>query len=131
MLAPLDLNAISLMREKVFWLAALAMTTAYAIKGGCRHIYYLDPTTIPTVLKYNYIAQAIGILSMAIGKLSVGALIIRILGKSAAKWQLRTIYAILITYMLLSIINVILNLAQCSPMAALWDKSIINAHCWN
>jgi magnesium-transporting ATPase (P-type) len=104
----------------------------YIENGGARHVYYIVPEKIPAVIRDSLVAQALGVLTPALGKMSVAAVMVRLLGRSTSvwKWQLWGLYIIMAIYMVMSILVVVFVFAQCSPTAALWDTTITNAHCW-
>ena len=116
--------------EQAVWFGAVIVTTLYANKGGTRHIEYLTDAEIPNVMKLAFIAQAFGIFSPVFGKLSVAALMVRILGRSLKKWQLISFYIFLAVYTVLNVLTCIFTFVQCKPTAALWDPAIPNAKCW-
>lgn len=117
---------------KLLWIATIAVTTVYTENGGARHVYYIAPEKVPVVIRDSLIAQALGVLTPALGKMSVAAVMVRLLGRSTNvwKWQLWCLHIIMAIYMVMSILVVIFVFVQCNPTAALWDTTIKNARCW-
>ena len=99
------------------------------MSGGNKHIFYI--TDLTNVLKYDVFNALFGGLSQVLGKLSVGALIIRLMTRGAFKIHKIMIYTCMVTYIILTILLISIEFAQCKPAAALWDKTIMPASCWN
>ena len=114
---------------QVLFFVLTILVTLMAGKGGARHIYYLDPPHISTVVKYNWICQPFGIMSVAIGKLAVGLLILRILG-SRTFWRKWFLYSSLTFTVLISASCCIINFVQCDPPRALWEQ-VPGSSCWD
>ncbi|KAL9599862.1 MAG: hypothetical protein Q9219_003556 [cf. Caloplaca sp. 3 TL-2023] len=108
------------------------MWSVYASKGYARHMYYLRRPQLVDAGKLNAISRSLCVISIGIGKISVAFLIERFAGPSRwRKWLLRFIS---ISIVLSATITVILFYAQCQPVAAVWDKSMIKAgtgKCWD
>ena len=97
--------------------------------GGARHLYYLDPHQITTAVKYNWMIQPFGIMCIAVGKLAVGFLILRLLD-SRSKWRKWFLYITLTITIVTSAVCCVINFVQCSPPRALWEK-VPGSSCWN
>ncbi|TEY48382.1 hypothetical protein BOTCAL_0294g00100 [Botryotinia calthae] len=110
------------------FIGAIVVTTIYAVKGGCRHIFYLTPSQIVEIVKLNFVAQAFGITSPTLGKLSVGFLMQRILGPHTVyrKWFIHIVMAV---YGLWTALTVIFTYTQCTPTSALWNPTP-DMKCW-
>lgn len=113
---------------KLVFIGAIVVTTIYAVKGGCRHIFYLTPSQIIETVKLNFVAQAFGITSPTLGKLSVGFLMQRILGPHTVyrKWFIHIVMAV---YGLWTALTVIFTYTQCTPTSALWNPTP-DMKCW-
>ena len=97
--------------------------TIYAERGYARHIYYLTPQELPDVLKLNTISRSLCMFSIAIAKIGVAFLIERFAGPMRwRKWLLRFIS---ITTFVTAVITLTLFYAQCSPVQAVWNKSML------
>ena len=71
------------------------MATVLAHQGGFRHVYYLHPDRISPSIRLNWMTQPFAIMGLALGKISVALLILRIMGQSFyRRWFLRTIIAL-------------------------------------
>lgn len=57
--------------------------TLFAKNGGGRHVFYLSIHTISNIIKYNYVATPLYIMSFAFAKTSIGLLLLRILGQTS------------------------------------------------
>lgn len=97
--------------------------------GGARHLYYLEPQNLVLVLKYNFSSQPFGAMAATVGKCSVAFLLLRILGPNTV-WRKRFLYLQLVIYMAITIMNIIVTFAQCSPPRALWER-VPGSKCWN
>ena len=96
--------------------------------GGARHLYYLEPQDVVLVLKYNFMSQPFGALAAVVGKSSVALLMLRIIGPKT-DWRKRFLYLQLVIYMAITVVNIVLLFAQCSPSRALWEK-VQGSKCW-
>ena len=98
------------------------------LNGGARHLYYLTPAEIHTVLKWNWISQPFGTMALAFGKASVAFLLLKIIGPNTVwrKWFLWTSMGV---FFILATLASIFNYAQCNPPRALWDH-VPGAVCW-
>ncbi|KAL8687846.1 MAG: hypothetical protein Q9218_006091 [Villophora microphyllina] len=108
---------------------ALSLSTIYIKHGGTRHLFFVKPEDIVLLLRYNAMSQPFGALASAVGKSSIGFLMLRIMGPQTV-WQKRVIYSQLAVYMIITILDIILIFAQCSPPRALWEK-VPDSKCWN
>ena len=121
----------------VFWLqfqffqvTLAAFVTHYALIGGTRHLYYLTPPEIEQVLKWSYIFQCWGIFACTPTKASIALLINRIM-RPFRGWRFWLIVVVITLLAIINTLDSIFTYVQCNPAAALWDKSITNAKCWN
>ncbi|KAF7511805.1 hypothetical protein GJ744_003536 [Endocarpon pusillum] len=113
----------------IVYLAGLVLCTVYVVNGGGRHLYYLKPDEIVTVMKYNLICQPFGVMASALGKVSVAFLVLRLIGPTTV-WRRRFLYSNAMLFMLLSILSFVLFFAQCTPLRATWEP-VPGARCWN
>ncbi|KAL9630017.1 MAG: hypothetical protein Q9204_004946 [Flavoplaca sp. TL-2023a] len=113
-------------------LAVAIMWTVYAGKGYARHMYYLKPPQLSHAGELNAISRSLCVLGIGIGKVSVAFLIERFAGPS--KWRKYLLRSISISIVVSALLTVILFYAQCQPVQALWDKSLLKAgkaKCWD
>lgn len=101
--------------------------TIYAHAGGGRHAFYLSQTTREFALKLNWISQSPGILAIAMGKISVAFLILRIVPQDRLRRWLLYIGAGTIAILLGC--QCIMIYAQCRPPRALWMFNV-DGKCW-
>ena len=102
-----------------------------SVHGGFQHLYYVDKSSLPYILKLNYIAQPINTMSEAFGKISIAFLLLRIMGMTQKRkeWSL---YIIIVMTTAIGIITSFLTFFQCKDPRALWDKADFgNVECWN
>ena len=107
--------------------------TLMILNGGCRHLYFLlsSPGGIEqviTVTKLFYICQPFAIMCIATGRMSVGALLLKILGISY--WRKRFVWFTIVSTFLVSMLNSILLFVACTPAEGLWNI-LITANCWD
>lgn len=105
------------------------MTTLLALNGGARHLRYLTPSEISTVLKLNWAAQPWGIASFGLGKISTAFLILRI-QSSATVWRKRFLHWSIGITIVATVISILSLFVQCNPPRALWEE-VPGAKCWN
>ncbi|KAL8881778.1 MAG: hypothetical protein Q9198_001089 [Flavoplaca austrocitrina] len=108
------------------------MWTVYAGKGYARHMFYLKPPQLSHAGELNAISRSLCVLGIGIGKVSVAFLIERFAGPS--KWRKYLLRSISISIVVSALLTVILFYAQCQPVQALWDKSLLKAgkaKCWD
>lgn len=104
-----------------------------AALGGFRHLYYLTPEQTSEALRWSWIGQPWVIMGFATGKISVGLLMLRILGSSTV-WRKLILFFAVGGAFVFSVLNIIFTYAQCRPVQALWDPSLLangQATCWD
>ena len=79
------------------------------------------------VTELNWISQAICIVAIATGKVSVAILIGRLMGPS--KWRKWFLYFLSATVLILATVCIAIIFAQCKPTRALWVPFI--GSCWD
>ena len=77
--------------------------------------------------KFNWLAQAISVMAVSTGKVSVAILIGRIMGPG--RWRKWLLYFLSITSFALACVVIIIMFVQCSPSRALWEDPI--GKCWD
>ncbi|KAL9105148.1 MAG: hypothetical protein Q9187_008806 [Circinaria calcarea] len=102
------------------------------LAGGCRHTIYLILDKglggLETIARFWYIAQPFAIMAIAVGRISVAVLILRIMGPS--KWRKIFLYFSIISTFVISSATCILMFLACNPPKALWNP-LIKAKCWD
>lgn len=114
---------------QTLYLVAIILATINLLSGGARHLYYLKPDEIITVLKYNWISQPFGIMASVFGKSSVAFLVLRLIGPNTI-WRKRFLYVNLLLYLFASVAACVIIFKQCTPSRALWEP-VPRARCWN
>lgn len=102
-------------------LALTVLVTVLEQQGGGRHLYYLTPPELVSILRLFWITQPFGIMVLTLAKVSIGFLLIRLLGPGKP-WRRWLIYINMIITFLVGAADSILGFAQCSPPRALWEK---------
>ena len=98
-----------------------------------RHLYYLSGPETIEALKWSWVSQPFVIMGFATGKISVGLLLLRIIGPNTV-WRKWILYFSITTAFIFSAINVVLTFVQCTPVAGLWNPALLasgEAHCWD
>ena len=95
--------------------------------GGGRHEYYLTPPQIIESLKWVDFSEFLLFWSAAFTKISICIFVMRIPNSKRLNYLLYSLMA-LVTFA--NGAAVIVFLAQCRPLEALWDPAV-NGNCWN
>lgn len=100
--------------------------------GGCRHLYYLildkGPAGIVKITRLFYICQPFAIMGIAVGRISVALLVLRIMVLTV--WRKRFLWFTIISTFIISALNSVLLFAPCSPVAAVWNP-FLESTCWD
>lgn len=81
----------------------------------------------------NWISQPFALIGFATGKISIGLLILRIIGPNTV-WRKWILYFFMASVILLDSLQCILTFVQCNPPSALWMPELITsgqAKCWD
>lgn len=97
--------------------------------GLGRHSETLTSEQLLLVAKWDWIPQPFSIIALALVKLSISALLLRLLGPQA-KWSRWFLYINMILFPLTMVIASITTFAQCDPPRALWE-TVPGAKCWD
>ena len=116
-----------------FILLALTITgTVLASKGGSRHLYYVivdyGPDRLVEVLKLYYILQPLAFMAIAVSRISVALLVLRIVGLST--WRKRFLWFTIISTLVITVAVCILIFCGCKPVEGLWNP-FIQSNCWD
>lgn len=82
--------------------------------------------------RINWIAQPFAIMGLAFGKISVAFLLLRLIGPKSC-WRRNFLYFSMIASFLFCALACIFTFAQCRPVQALWNPSLVasgQAKCW-
>ncbi|KAJ5237748.1 hypothetical protein N7489_007839 [Penicillium chrysogenum] len=107
----------------IFGLIFVATATVSVTYGYGQHMSNLDPKTVEPALMWNMISFIFGIISFAIPKLAVAALLHRILNPSLI--QRITVWGLVILVAIIALINILIYVTMCNPPRALWKPSMI------
>lgn len=106
-----------------------ALATVSMLHGGARHIYYLTLEEIAFVFKITFISSRFTSAAAAIGKSSVGFLLLRIMGPNCF-WQRWYIYINVTVYLGIAFLSFVIQIVQCAPTKALWE-AVAGSRCWS
>jgi hypothetical protein len=118
--------------KQLILLAATVTGTLMVLNGGCRHIYYLaldkGQDGIIKVNRLFIICQPFAIMGIAIGRISVALLVLRIMAVTV--WRKRFLWFTIVSTFIISALNSVLLFVNCSPTAAAWNP-FIPYTCWD
>ncbi|KAI0839149.1 hypothetical protein F5Y06DRAFT_28947 [Hypoxylon sp. FL0890] len=105
----------------IMYTITLSLCTVLVHYGLGRHIYYIPVEYQSEIVRWNWIVQPFGILTLPIGKISVVLLLERLMGYTSTRrrWFLWVNMALFTASMIASSI---LSYAQCNPPRALWSQ---------
>jgi hypothetical protein len=106
----------------------LGISSAAAASGSGRHFDTLSPEDKQNVIKYTMAAFCPGVLSFAIPKLAVVALLTKLLNPSPAHRMFMWCSTSLTTIVIFGC--VVILYAQCTPSRSQWDFSV-EGSCWS
>lgn len=104
-------------------MTAQSLETIATVYGIGNHQENLTENDVTTAIKYFWLGIYVCVLSVAISKLAVIALLLQIQGPThpKMKWVL---YFVGVSNTLIHMAQVFILVNQCSPPARLWDRSI-------
>ncbi|KAL2855661.1 hypothetical protein BJX68DRAFT_217541 [Aspergillus pseudodeflectus] len=102
-----------------------AITTANISIGYGKHAYVLDTKTVEKASFLNSLSFLFGIISFAVPKLAVAAMLNRILNPSF--WQKMWVWIISATGAAISAVCIVMLFTMCDPPRALWETSLVIA----
>lgn len=105
-----------------------ATWTAYTVAGGTRYDRPLNEPENVNVIRLNWISQPWCLAGLAIGKVAVGALILRL--QAPCRWRSYLIWALCSIGVVWNGIQIILIFVQCRPISKVWNTAI-QGHCWS
>ena len=104
------------------------LATAYVAAGGGRHPYYLGLPQSSKAVRLAIISNVPGIISVAVPKLAVACLLVRLLNPPISHKIL--LYGLSTSCILTQSLCAIFLWVQCKPAAGLWNPTL-NPVCWN
>ncbi|KAI1123692.1 hypothetical protein F5Y10DRAFT_251273 [Nemania abortiva] len=118
----LGLDDVLMTGSWLFFIAtAVAVQFAAQSSGGMRHQVYLTPEEISYQLFITYVVLVVSILCTALGKIAIGATILRIVS-SASSSERWIVWAVIAVTTVSSIIDIFISLFQCGrDPRAIWD----------
>jgi hypothetical protein len=98
------------------------------VKNGFgRHNRYVPAENRKTATRLLVIAQLMWALALAMCKMSVAILLLRL--KQGKRWKI-FLYSLVSLILTATVVTYISAFFQCRPIAALWDATIPGARCW-
>ena len=119
---------MKLILGQILTVISAALLTSGIMYGIGRHMYYLDTHQQTMAFKLDLISQPFSILSAGFGKVSIALLLLRIMVKNKPRQYF--LYGLIACLMIINVVCIIIIMAQCSPVSALWDFSI-KGRCWS
>ena len=111
------------LRVKVLGLTFCAVATASVHYGYGKHTSALNIKDAEKALFYNTVSFIIGIVSFALPKLAISALLSRLMNPSLLQrciiWGLTAVVAAI------AIANILIYVTMCDPPRALWEISMV------
>lgn len=98
-----------------------SLASYYLVRGGGRHLFYLNPDQISLILKYNLLSSLFGLTSAVFGKSSVAIFLLRIIGP-VSTWRKRLIYGNFILYWTTTVVLIIIIIIRCLPVRSMWEQ---------
>ncbi|KAI1370105.1 hypothetical protein F4677DRAFT_439255 [Hypoxylon crocopeplum] len=102
-------------------IVTLSLCTVLVHYGLGRHMYYIPVEHKSEIVRWNWIVQPLGILTLPIGKISVVLLLERIMGQTTT-WRRWFLWVNMALFTASMIVSSILSFAQCNPPRALWSQ---------
>ncbi|ERF76570.1 hypothetical protein EPUS_05843 [Endocarpon pusillum Z07020] len=120
------------MALQIVWTGYIIDCVIFGLNGGFRHLVHLSASQATYVIRMNYIAQALAIVSNGLGKLAVGLTILRILGTTSEVWRKRIVWFMMITTIIFGILATFFTFFQCKNPKALWETQLrATTQCWD
>ncbi|MCJ1322909.1 hypothetical protein MMC15_008259 [Xylographa vitiligo] len=121
------MDDVVIMVSMFFALLYTILITVAINDGYGRHMYYLGENAAPAI-KISLIAFIPGIVSVAVPKLAVTCLLIRLL--NPGRRHVIVLYSLSISCIIIVALCAVFLWTQCHPIAALWDPSLVPI-CWS
>ncbi|KAJ5958956.1 uncharacterized protein N7479_006106 [Penicillium vulpinum] len=107
----------------IFGLLFVATATVSVTYGYGKHTTNLGTRATELALMWNMISFIFGIISFALPKLAVAALLHRILNPN--KIQRIVVWGLVIMVSIIALINILIYVTMCDPPQALWKTSMV------
>lgn len=107
-----------------------ATTLTMSEKDGLgRHVSYLTAAQKTSTMRWNFVAQPMGILSSMLGRVSFALFLLNFVGTSKARRRL--LWFFIGAQILVNAVTIVAVFVQCGKkVEALWDTSV-EAKCWS
>ena len=113
---------------KILGMGAQSMLTVATANGIGQHVWELDIPYIAKALKFFWVSASIGLFAIAFAKIAIVALFLGIQGPSQYKRRM-FLHFLWISNLVFSIVLVVFIFTQCTPVAKIWDITIIQGNC--
>ncbi|KAI1392810.1 uncharacterized protein F4822DRAFT_141699 [Hypoxylon trugodes] len=102
-----------------------SLVTVGASHGLGKHTKDIkDPHDLSEAIKYTIIAPTLSIISSTCSKISIIIFLVRLMGVTAKRWQLFTLWGLSIVMVALNILAIVVIVRFCDPPAKQWDPSL-------
>lgn len=98
------------------------LTTESVRWGAGRHIYYLTPEQIRQGIKYSYIIEPFGLLTLTFGRISFALSLIVLLG--VEPWRRWLLYFVIASQAIIHAILLFVLIFACNPIHKYWDREV-------
>jgi hypothetical protein len=105
----------------------MVINTICLTQGLGKHIWDVDPTTIPQLVFLGNIAGSFGIVATAWSKTSFAITLLRL---SHKKWMTAVIWFIIVSMNLILGVTAICFWVPCHPIAKQWNREL-DGECWD
>ncbi|KAI8933567.1 hypothetical protein NX059_009300 [Plenodomus lindquistii] len=109
-------------------IAGIGLGIAAVASGWGKPSAYFTPSELVNTVRLNFALQTIWIVSLCLVRLSLACSLLRFGTDRAWTWPL---YFLMVLQVMTSLSYFIIQLAQCKPISANWDKSSAVAVCWD
>lgn len=115
--------------KQVLSLLYSCFASVYVHMGGGRHPYYLGLDRTAAAVRIISIGNIPGIISVAVPKLAVAVLLVRLL--NPARYQKAILYTLTLSCVVIQTLCAVFLWVQCTPSAGLWNPVKYKPKCWD
>lgn len=115
--------------KQILSLIYSSIASVYVHMGGGRHSYYLGLDQTAAAVRMISIGNIPGIISVAVPKLAVAVLLVRLL--NPARYQKAILYFLSLSCVVIYVLCAVFLWVQCTPRAGLWNPVKYKPKCWD
>ncbi|KAI9674002.1 MAG: hypothetical protein M1822_009579 [Bathelium mastoideum] len=120
---------ITMLFTLILFAVTMSLCSVLVHYGLGRHIEFVPLDQQAEVLKWNWLVQPFGIMTLPMGKISVSLLLLRLMSPQT-NWRKAILWGNMVTYTIFMALAAIFSFVQCDPPQALWED-MPNTKCWN